>query len=414
MSKFQNYSDQRSIVPPPCLAYIGDGQCTGCSACANACPQHAIEVRLNPQGFYRPSLRAGQCNECRLCLKRCPVIAAMTSPPHEQKAEEPEVVAAWTTDELVHRTSSSGGVFSELARLVLQQGGVVCGCAWGEQWTPRHVIVRDWADIARLRGSKYIPSRVGEGFYREVIEIAQSGTPVLFCGTPCQVAGLKLIAPPSAREHLLLVDLVCHGVPSLTSFWRYLEWKFGAREHVTDFSFRNKEISVQTIYALTDNGIKYLKAAGGDIWFRLAMVYHHFLQQACFNCRFGGCPRYGDLTLGDFWGIAEEWHHTLGDSVVLANTSKGRATLAMLISKQQISAKQSDYKSAPKKIGRLRGTLYPMPKLRLVAMHFLTKGWSFTWVYYFCYLPVRFIERLCGFVQRRYNRLLQSFSRLWN
>lgn len=413
MSLLSTASGHTPLAPPPCLEQIGDDQCTGCAACANACPQQAMEMRLDAHGFYRPSLLAGLCDECRLCLKRCPVIAAMAAPSLGETHEEPEVVAAWTTDDNVHRTSSSGGVFSELARLVLHQGGVVCGCEWGENWTPRHILVRDWDHVPRLRGSKYIPSYIGPRFYREVIETAQSGTPVLFCGTPCQVAGLKLLAPASARQHLILVDLVCHGVPSLTSFWRYLEWKFGSRDHVLHFSFRNKEISVQTICAVTDTGEKYLAAAGSDTWYRLAMVYHQFLQRACFECHFGGCPRGGDITLGDFWGIPENWHNVLGDSVVLANTSKGKKILAMLVAGQQLSTKQNDYASAPRKLGRLHGAVYPSPLLRPVALSLLKKGWSFTWVYSLCYLPTRFVERLGGFVRRRYNLLLQPFSRLW-
>ena len=410
MRGLQQDPHKRSIVAPPCLSRIGDDQCTGCSACANACPQQAIEIRLNAQGFYRPSLLDDQCDQCGLCLKRCPVIAAIELMPVSRQSEDAlQVYAAWSTDEQVHHSSSSGGVFSELARHILQQGGVVCGCEWGERWTPRHVIVRDWEGVARLRGSKYIPSFVDEHCYREIIELAKAGTPVLFCGTPCQVAGLNLIAPPSARENLILVDLVCHGVPSLISFWSYLDWKFGSREQVSYFSFRNKEISVQTICALTHNGLKYLAAAGSDVWFRLAMVSHLFLQRACFNCHFGTCHRWGDLTLGDFWGIPEEWHSAIGDSVVLASTSKGRKVLAHLIGNDQLTHKQSDIKTASKRIGRLRGASYPHSRLRPAAMRLIMAGRSFAWVYYFYFKPMRFFERLGGFLRRRITFLKNPF-----
>jgi coenzyme F420-reducing hydrogenase beta subunit len=413
MSQSQQIVDELPIVPPPSLTRIGDNECTGCSACANACPQHAIEMLLNRHGFYRPSLRDGQCDECRLCLKRCPVIAVMTSALGAQPLHGPDVFAAWTTDESVHRTSSSGGVFSELARLVLQQGGVVCGCEWGANWTPRHVIIRDWEGVSRLRGSKYIPSFVGDGFYREVIEIAQSGTPVLFCGTPCQVAGLKLIAPPVARQHILLVDLVCHGVPSLTSFWRYLDWKFGSCDDVTHFSFRNKERSVATICAMAGSGNKYLANVGADPWYRMGMVNHFFLQGSCFECRFS-VQRHSDISLGDFWGIPDDWHNQLGDSVVLLHTSKGLSALRQLICMQQVASLQSDFDMASSKSGRLRGVRYPMPMLRTIALYMLAKGCSFSWMYYFIYLPTRLVERGYGYIRHRYDRLRHACAGFLN
>lgn len=403
-----------TIVPPLCLSQTGDDQCTGCSACANACPRHAIEIRLNCEGFYRPSLRDGLCDECRLCLKRCPVIAVMNSPMRDaQPKEVPEVYAAWSTDEQVHRSSSSGGAFSELARYVLKQGGAVCGCEWGENWTPRHVIVRDWEGIARLRGSKYIPSFVEDHFYREVIDLAKSGTLVLFCGTPCQVAGLNLITPSSEREKLLLVDLVCHGVPSLTSFWRYLDWKFGSRGRLTDFSFRNKEKSVATICAQLENGERYLANVGADPWYRSGMTYHFYLQASCFACRFSA-QRHSDISLGDFWGIPNAWHDPLGDSVVLANTVTGKETIAQ-IGNQRLSVRSSDFDTAARKSGRLRGgSIYPVPRLRALSMLLLVQGQSFAWVYYLCFLPTQFTKRLSAFIQSRSARLFQPLRQLWN
>lgn len=397
---------------PPCLTSIGDDQCTGCAACANGCPHSAIEIKLNQEGFYRPFLRAERCNECMVCLHHCPVIA-ITNPDASfiQNSKTPEVFAAWSTSEEVHLSSSSGGIFSELARYILDHGGAVCGCEWGEHWIPRHVIIKDWNDISKLRGSKYIPSFIGEQLYKEIIGLAKSGTTVLFCGTPCQVAGLDRIAPPAARSNIILVELVCHGVPSLTSFWSYIDWKFGGIGRLTYYSFRNKELCCQTICAFTDSGNKYLTECYRDHWFSSAMVYHLLLQRSCYSCLFCSIPRHGDLTLGDFWGIPEQWHNPHGDSVILTNTQKGAEVFNQLIKKKLIRVIQSDYATASQKSPRLRGAFYHVPVLRSLALRMIANRGGFALFYHMCYRPLHFGNRVFSAVQRRLPLLSRLFSR---
>jgi coenzyme F420-reducing hydrogenase beta subunit len=399
---------------PPCLETIGPDMCTGCAACANGCRRGAIDVGLDRQGFYRPRRIKARCDDCAECLGYCPVIVADASAGDGALPDTPEVFAAWSTDEQNHAASSSGGIFSELARHILDRSGGVCGCEWGDAWTPRHVMVRQWAQLAALRGSKYLPSFVGRRLYREIIALATSGVPVLFSGTPCQVAGLAGLAPPAARANLLLVDLICHGVPSLHSFWRYLDWKFGARQHLAHFAFRNKEISTQTICAITHTGAKYLATCAEDPWFRSAMVYHLLLQRSCFECRFGGLPRHGDVTLGDFWSIPAQWHHPLGDSLVLANTERGKQVLRQLSQEGRIRVKQSNYGTAAVKAHRLRGSIYPVPLLRNRALQWIAEGRSFGRVYRRCYLPLRLQERCIAAVRRKARGVAKPLRHLWN
>jgi coenzyme F420-reducing hydrogenase beta subunit len=337
-----------------------------------------------------------------LCLKYCPI--NHTTECEDKELAGPDIFAAWSTDKYNHLASSSGGVFSELAKSVLADSGVVCGCAWGEGWTPKHILIDSIDGLASLKGSKYIPSLIHEGLFREVINLAKEGATVLFCGTPCQVAGLDLSAPAEARANILLVDLVCHGVPSLTSFHSYLDFRFGSRDRINHFSFRNKEISVQTICAIDQSGSKYLKTCGQNSWFRAAMVYHLFLQKICFTCPFGNVPRVGDITLGDFWGIPEEWHHEKGDSLVLANTPKGKERVQHLARQRTIRILKSDYSTASKGIGRIRGAVYSVPSLRRFAMGFIESD-NYRRAATFCYVPMRIYERFAGFLNRRLARL---------
>lgn len=384
---------------PPCYIEIGNNRCTGCAACSNGCLQYAIKMVLTDEGFYRPFLQKDKCNECLLCQRVCP-ISSIQKISCNREYGVPEVLAAWSTDDDTHFKSSSGGIFSELAYHVIERKGVVCGCKWSDDWTPIHVMVKNRTELEALRGSKYVPSRIDNDFYRKILSLTKVGVPVLFCGTPCQTAGLKSIIPQRPKKNLILVDLVCHGVPSLSSFWRYLDWKFGGREAVDYFSFRNKEITAQTICAIDKSGKKYLKSCGDNSWFRSAMVYHLFLQESCYSCPFGNIPRTGDISLGDFWGIPKGWSSPLGDSAIFINSAKGKDLVQALINGNKIKAKESDYSTISKHIGRVRGVIYRKPIARLFSLN-LIKMKRYEIFFLFIYLPLKVTEWFARAIKRR-------------
>lgn len=250
---------------PSVFEKVGDEFCTGCAACANVCPNEAIDMALTANGFYRPVRISNTCNDCSLCANACANTSGRSQETTTVRpSEEPQVYAAWSTDPDVHVSSSSGGAFSELARYVLDLGGVVCSCEWGSKFSPRHVIIEKWSDIHRLRGSKYLPSLINRHVLRELIMISGEGRKVLFCGTPCQVAGLARIIPASQRCNFLLVEFVCHGVPSLRSFLQYIRWRFGALNKIKSFSFRNKRGKVPGILAVDETGKDYRSTLWGD------------------------------------------------------------------------------------------------------------------------------------------------------
>ena len=95
------------------------------------------------------------------------------------------------------------------------------GAALDEQLAVHHVLVDSLADLPKLRGSKYVQSKIGK-IYSEVRQILRAGRKVLFSGTPCQIAGLKLFLKKE-YDNLLTVDFICHGVPSHGVSRKYLK-----------------------------------------------------------------------------------------------------------------------------------------------------------------------------------------------
>ena len=93
----------------------------------------------------------------------------------------------------IRAESSSGGAFTILARNILARGGAVCGVAFDEKFRCHSEIVRDEPSLARLRGSKYVKVPIAPDILAELHATLESGVPVLFTGTPCQVAAVRRI-----------------------------------------------------------------------------------------------------------------------------------------------------------------------------------------------------------------------------
>ena len=82
--------------------------CTGCSACASICPQDAITMTADKEGFLQPIVDSSRCIECLVCETTCPVRQAHPT----ANRTRPAVFACWNRDKAERKESSSGGVFS--------------------------------------------------------------------------------------------------------------------------------------------------------------------------------------------------------------------------------------------------------------------------------------------------------------
>lgn len=320
--------------------------CCGCGACAARCLKGCIAMEPDACGFLRPAIDAETCVGCGACDDVCPVL----NPPAEDAVEE----ALWAKADdtgLLDR-SSSGGVFGLLARDVLSRGGVVAGAAWAEGCRElRHVVVEREDDMDSLMRSKYVQSSVGREVYEGVRDALRAGRPALFCGTACQVAGMRSYLSRLADSELFLgVDVVCHGVPS-PELWR--RWLGHVEEceggEVRGVNFRSKETgwsSYSVAYELAvdrDGCSRVLSHKNTEDWYMRAFVRNASLRGSCLAC--SAKRRCGsDLTLGDFWGIGK-WHPEvptdMGVSAVVVNTGRGRSAVDMIA--EWISAGPSSF-----------------------------------------------------------------------
>ena len=300
-------------------------KCSSCGACANVCARGAITMRLDKEGFFRPVIDESICSKCGACKRVCPWTRNVSNP--NDCSVSPKTIAAYAKDEQVRLGSSSGGIFSVLAEHVLDCGGVVVGVAQVAPTRFEHIVVENKADLSKLRGSKYVQANPGM-IYKQVRALLIDGRSVLFSGTPCQVAALYSVLGEKSFDNLWTIDIVCHGTPSVKLFEKFAENLSKVHNSTlqsTEFRDKSTGWKSYSISQMFDNGKKISEPYGQSNYMRL-FLSRICQNQSCSDCKYRKIPRIADITLGDFWGVANyhpEMDDDKGTSVVLLNTIHG-------------------------------------------------------------------------------------------
>jgi len=302
-------------------------QCTGCGACFNICPKECIRMISDTEGFLYPAIDPECCDDCDACKNVCPILHS----PEPNHSSTPKVYACWNKDKTICFQSASGGAFSAFAGSVLDNGGIVFGAAFDESMRLKHIAVNQREELGKLRSSKYVQSDIG-CVYVEIRKLLGQNRSVLFSGTPCQVAALNEFLGKN-NENLLTCDLACMGVPSPGLFAKYvasLEKHFQAKLININFRHKYKSWELFSTMAVFNDGRKRILTGYHDS-FMFGFLSHSSMRNACYRCPYAKLNRYGDITLGDFWGIGDFvpfYHNTRnGISLILVNSEKGHRLL---------------------------------------------------------------------------------------
>lgn len=306
--------------------------CCGCESCAQACPKHCIEMAPDREGFLYPSVDLSSCTDCHLCEAICPILKS-----HE--ARDPMLVyAAKHKMDDIRERSSSGGVFYALAEAVIGRGGIVFGARFDEQWDVFHGSAKTIEEVNALMESKYVQSRIGD-CYKQVKVILEQNVPVLFCGTACQVAGLKSFLRKD-YHNLLTMDIFCHGVPS-PGLWRDYRVKIVSElagkntelHRISSVSFRDKSLGWKkfSFRLCIDNASAPVNENSvfasyyGDNYYMKSFLQNYNLRPSCYHCAFREGKCGSDLSIGDYWGYGKcHEDDDKGMNAILINTLKGR------------------------------------------------------------------------------------------
>ena len=313
---------------------IGENRCTGCSACYNICPTKAISMEINSEGFLYPRIDEKKCVNCGKCKISCPVI-------NKKKIEiKPIAYAVYNKNEKCRLESSSGGVFSLIAEQILNENGVVYGAAFDDIFNVRHIKINKKEDLFKLRSSKYVQSIINET-YEECKKDLNEGKKVLFTGTPCQINGLKTYLNEE-YENLYTHDIICHGVPSIKVWNKYIEYrekedcKNTNENKLVNVNFRSKKDG-WNLYSVKFEYEKsiYEKNRLEDLYMQ-TFLSDICLRKSCYCCNFKDGNRVADITLADFWGINKVnklIDDNKGISLMIVNSKKGNKLFELIKNK---------------------------------------------------------------------------------
>ena len=335
-----------------CPEFEIKSECTGCGLCSALCPTAAIHLVPSEDAghFFIPNVENEKCIRCGLCTKRCPVL-------NKARLSGPAITAptAWAfqrkeKDRL--SLSSSGGFFLFLAEETIKKGGAAYGAAWTESLQVRHIRVTEWDDLPLLAGSKYIQSHIAKGVYLQLKSDVSSGMEVLFSGTPCQCAAVSLLFGGKRPDNLIVVDILCHGVPSQWAFDQWVRYEQARKGRtITGMNFRYRNLGGGKLFRYT-----YTSSRGdGEVVSSAAFSTFHryFLEsrtyrESCYSCAFRGERSFSDYSIGDIWW-RELIDHPLPDdgappSMVFANSDRGKGLLEQIGAAGHFAIPFSEYR----------------------------------------------------------------------
>lgn len=337
-------------------------KCTGCGLCASCCPKGSISMSIRESfGHLYPIINTETCIDCGLCQKNCPIL-------NPSELMMPIVAyAAWSKDDEDYKSSASGGAASVISQYVIKNGGVVYGCAMLPDVVVKHIRIDNISDIKKLKGSKYVQSNM-EGVYPQLKEDVKSGRMTLFIGTPCQAAAVKKLFKIQP-DNLILVDLICHGVPSQEILKKHIK-RVVPYPHYDNVFFRDGKLNRVCLKVEVDGEVVYSRYHNPrdrqyDEWYLDTFLDGYTYRDSCYRCRFACSKRGSDITIGDFWGLGKNVpadnipSHPNGCSVIIPSTVKGIKVLEAI--KPKMNLYERTVEEAAKGNGQLN---WPTPLSR--------------------------------------------------
>lgn len=357
-------------------------ECFGCEACAQICPKKAISMDEDEEGFRYPHINNNLCIKCSLCHKVCP---ANNMP--EASKEEKYAFGGYHKSNKVRHYSTSGGAFTAISQAWCDEEYVVYGAA-SKGLEVFHYGISDIRKLPVICKSKYSQSRIGDTF-KKVRNDLKAGKKVLFSGTPCQVAGLKAFLKNANTEKLLLVEVICEGVPSphyIRKLDAHILQKYGSCIKKLDYRSKGFKHSVSSfkwdferMAIVLENG----KVLEKDRWFNpywSIWLNHLMSRPSCYECPFTTTERQADITLGDLWGVhlycPELYGKNGGSSLIVCNTEKGKQIWKA--TEKRFIGHELEFEIALKYQGPMRKSIESNPKRDECIHDLADNGMSYT------------------------------------
>ena len=219
-----------------------------------------------------------------------------------------EHLYGYTKQNDIRSKSSSGGMFYELSRVILEDNGVVFGACYDKEM---HQVVHkstEETSIENMLKSKYVESKLGDT-YKKIETYLKDGKKVLFCGTPCQAAGLYNLKTKKwsrYKNQLFILDFLCEGVPSYKVFQEYIKDRENkSKKEIETIVFRSKSYgwNVHCMKIQYKDGTNRIIPSFADSYMHTFIMDLMINRRSCYVCPFRK-KKYSDVTIGDFWNVS--------------------------------------------------------------------------------------------------------------
>lgn len=306
--------------------------CSGCGGCIKPCPKNAIELKMNKNGFYEANINKQLCVKCGICKKICGFNSETTLFDNKTK-----VIAARTKKTQILNRTTSGGIAYSLSNLLLKKGYNIVGCIYdAEDNRAKHIYIDAnkmgaEEEINKLCGSKYLQS-----FTVDAWKAIKTDEKTVIIGTPCQVASLNnYLLRNKCRDNFILIDLICHGVPTYKLWDKYLEYM--KKKHnigeIKSVSFRkkikdNNNNNMNLLIEGTNRSV--INYQDNDLFYRSFCIGNCY-SESCYECNFRTSSG-ADIRLGDYWG--DKYKDKNGTSMVITVTQAGEKIIKELETQQ--------------------------------------------------------------------------------
>lgn len=296
-------------------------ECTSCGICSSVCPTNAINMSLDSEGFYRPVVSNDLCISCGKCKRVCYKYDVEYN---YSLANPLACYSAKNKDKKELIEASSGAVSIELMRTCISLGYYVVGVAYDYSSDIAITkIARTESELDQFRGSKYFQSYTQDAFANVIND--KSNHKYAIFGTPCQIYAFSKVADlQNNKDKYLLVDIFCHGCPSMNLWKKYLQFQKQKckSSHFKKIRFRSKTYGWHE-FSFDFVSDKLFRSDKFDDPFYELFFGMDIMNKACYECIPRSSIEKTDIRLGDFWG----WQYdedVEGVSAVVINSELGR------------------------------------------------------------------------------------------
>ena len=222
---------------------------------------------------------------------------------------------AWSKNSDNLQKSSSGGIFFELAKKTIENGGAIVGVVMDKQ-KPTYEFTDDLNIIKTMRGSKYLKADLNAYV---IWRMEQFKGEILFVGLPCQLKRIMRLFKD--RDNILYVELRCYGVIKKDIFYKHINKICIEKNNydIDEIKFRDKSCGWK------NSTVLHIDFDNFETYHRRDKLIEDFISKKNIESRCKICTSkgYGDIILGDYWECPEKFKNKSGTSKVVTNTDKG-------------------------------------------------------------------------------------------